>query len=51
MLEDQVRRGADRYVGLVKAALLGEGDLTHELRAAYLHGDLQRRRRLVFPDW
>jgi cephalosporin hydroxylase len=38
MLEDQVRRGADRYVGLVKAALLGEGDLTHELRAAYLLG-------------
>ena len=38
MLEDQVRRGADRYVGLVKAALLGEGDLAHELRATYLLG-------------
>ena len=38
MLEDQVRRGADRFVGLVKAALLGEGDLAHELRALYLLG-------------
>jgi cephalosporin hydroxylase/GT2 family glycosyltransferase len=38
MLEDQARRGADRYVGLVKAALLGEGDLPHELRATYLLG-------------
>src|SRR4029453_7198063 len=38
MLEDQVHRGADRYVGLVKNALLGEGDLAHELRALYLLG-------------
>ena len=38
MLEDQVRRGADRYVGLVKDALLGEGDLAHELRALYVLG-------------
>ncbi len=38
MLEDQVHRGADRYVGLVKDVLLGEGDLAHELRAIYLLG-------------
>jgi cephalosporin hydroxylase len=38
MLEEQIRRGADRYLDLVKAALVGEDDLRHELRVAYLLG-------------
>jgi cephalosporin hydroxylase/GT2 family glycosyltransferase len=38
MLEDQIHRGADRYLDLVKAAILDEGGLQHELRVAYLLG-------------
>jgi cephalosporin hydroxylase/GT2 family glycosyltransferase len=36
MLEEQVQRGTDRYLELVKAVVLGEGDLANELRVAYL---------------
>ena len=38
MLEDQAQRGADRYLELVKAVLLDERNLHHELRMAYLLG-------------
>ena len=38
MLEDQVRRGADRYLERVKAALIDERGLEHELRVSYLLG-------------
>ena len=38
MLEDQVRRGADRYLELVKAAILDERNLDQELRVSYLLG-------------
>ena len=38
MLEDQAQRGADRYLELVKAVLLDERNLHHELRIAYLLG-------------
>jgi cephalosporin hydroxylase/glycosyltransferase involved in cell wall biosynthesis len=37
-LEDQAQRGADRYLALVKAMLLDERSLQHELRVAYLLG-------------
>lgn len=36
MLEGQVQRGADRYLELVKAMLLDERNLAHELRVHYL---------------
>ena len=36
MLEEQATRGADRYLELVKAVLLDERNLDHELRVAYL---------------
>jgi cephalosporin hydroxylase/GT2 family glycosyltransferase len=38
MLEEQAQRGADRYLDLVKAMLLDERSLSHELRVAYLLG-------------
>jgi cephalosporin hydroxylase/GT2 family glycosyltransferase len=38
MLQEQIRRGADRYLDLVKASLLDEGNLQHELRVSYLLG-------------
>jgi cephalosporin hydroxylase/GT2 family glycosyltransferase len=38
MLEDQARRGADRYLERVKAALIDERGLEHELRVSYLLG-------------
>jgi cephalosporin hydroxylase/GT2 family glycosyltransferase len=38
MVEDQVRRGADRYLDLVKAAILDERNLDQELRVSYLLG-------------
>jgi cephalosporin hydroxylase len=38
MLEDRIHRGADRYLDLVKAGLLDEANLRHELRVAYLLG-------------
>jgi cephalosporin hydroxylase len=37
-LEDQAQRRADRYLTLVKAMLLDERSLQHELRVAYLLG-------------
>jgi cephalosporin hydroxylase len=37
-LEDQALRGADRYLALVKAMLLDERSLQHELRVAYVLG-------------
>jgi cephalosporin hydroxylase/GT2 family glycosyltransferase len=36
MLEDEVRRGADRYLAMLKAAVLDERSLDHELRLHYL---------------
>ncbi|MGH6693225.1 MAG: TylF/MycF/NovP-related O-methyltransferase, partial [Gammaproteobacteria bacterium] len=36
MLEDEVRRGADRYLALLKAAVLDERNLDHEVRLHYL---------------
>jgi cephalosporin hydroxylase/glycosyltransferase involved in cell wall biosynthesis len=36
MLEDEVRRGVDRYLDLVKSVLLSEHSLDHELRLTYL---------------
>jgi cephalosporin hydroxylase len=38
MLEEQVRRGTDRYLELVKAVLLDEHGLADELRVTYLLG-------------
>ena len=38
MLEEQVQRGVDRYLELVKSVLLGEHSLDHELRLTYLLG-------------
>jgi cephalosporin hydroxylase/glycosyltransferase involved in cell wall biosynthesis len=38
MLEDQAQRGADRYLELVKAMLIDERSLQHELRVAYVLG-------------
>jgi cephalosporin hydroxylase/glycosyltransferase involved in cell wall biosynthesis len=37
-LDDKVQRGAERYLALVKALLLEERNLQHELRVAYLLG-------------
>ena len=36
MLEEEVRRGADRYLAMLKAAVLDERNLDHELRLNYL---------------
>jgi cephalosporin hydroxylase/glycosyltransferase involved in cell wall biosynthesis len=36
MLEEEVRRGADRYLAILKAAVLDERSLDHELRLSYL---------------
>jgi cephalosporin hydroxylase len=36
MLEDEVRRGADRYLAMLKAAVLDERNLDHEVRLHYL---------------
>jgi cephalosporin hydroxylase/GT2 family glycosyltransferase len=36
MLEDEVRRGADRYLAMLKAAVLDERNLEHEVRLHYL---------------
>jgi cephalosporin hydroxylase len=36
MLQDEVRRGADRYLALLKATVLDERNLDHELRLNYL---------------
>jgi cephalosporin hydroxylase/glycosyltransferase involved in cell wall biosynthesis len=38
MLEEQVQRGVDRYLELVKSVLLGEHGVDHELRLTYLLG-------------
>jgi cephalosporin hydroxylase/GT2 family glycosyltransferase len=38
MLEEQVQRGVDHYLELVKSVLLGEHSLDHELRLTYLLG-------------
>jgi len=38
MLEEQTQRGVDRYLGLVKAVLLDERNVQHEVRTAYLLG-------------
>ena len=37
-LDEKVQRGAERYLALVKAVLLDERNLQHELRVAYLLG-------------
>jgi cephalosporin hydroxylase len=37
-LDEKVQRGAERYLALVKALLLDERNLRHELRVAYLMG-------------
>ena len=37
-LEQEVQRGADRYLELVKSVLLDERNLQHELRVAYVLG-------------